>query len=140
LLGPSRRTTKRVPTADQRFAFAHTLRTALTEARVSGRSLAEALGLSPASVSKWLMGKTTPGPDTLARAEKVVGLEPGSLSRPLGYVLVPPTQSDAPPVSEAVRADPKLGPREQAVLLAVYKELVRQYSTAQSPTPVHPET
>jgi transcriptional regulator with XRE-family HTH domain len=140
LLEPSRRKSKRVPTADQRFAFAQTLRTALTEARVSGRSLAEALGLSPASVSKWLMGKTVPSPDTLARAEKLVGLEPGSLSRPLGYVLVPLTPSDAAPVSEAVRADPKLGPREQAVLLAVYKELVRQYSTAQPLPPTQPGT
>lgn len=118
-----------MPTPEQRRAFVGALAAALREADVNGRALGEALGLSPSSVSKWLRGKTTPAPETLARLEKIVGQEPGSLSRTLGYVPAEvPRTSQAPRVADAVGSDPRLGPRERAVLLAVYRELVRQYS------------
>ena len=117
-----------MPTPKQRQAFVGALAAALREADVNGRGMAEALGLSPSSVSKWLRGKTTPAPEALARLEKLVGQEPGSLSRTLGYVPAEAPRTSQAKVADAVRSDPRLGPRERAVLLAVYRELVRQYS------------
>ena len=118
-------------TAEQRRAFREALQQALDDARMSARGLARALGMSPASVSKWVREKTTPAPDTVARAEKLLEVEPGTLSRPLGYVVIDePGDSRASSVTKAAKSDPRLGPREQAVLLAVYRELVRQYARA----------
>lgn len=118
-------------TAEQRKAFGGALRQALDDARMSGRSLARELELSPASVSKWLRGKTTPPPETVAQAEKCLSVSPGTLSRPLGYVLVGELcHHDPSSVAEAVNSDQSLGPRERAVLLAVYRELVQQYGRA----------
>src|SRR6266545_909388 len=98
---------------------------------MSGRQLARDLKLAPASVSKWLRGKTTPPPETVARAERCLSASPGTLSRPLGYVLVNErTDHGSSSVAEAVNSDQNLGPRERAVLLAVYRELVRQYGAA----------
>jgi len=116
-------------TAEQRKAFGEALRQALDDARMSGRSLASELKLAPASVSKWLRGKTTPPPETVARAERCLSVSPGTLSRPLGYVLVEEGLGDHSPssVAEAVNSDQSLGPRERAVLLALYRELVQQY-------------
>jgi transcriptional regulator with XRE-family HTH domain len=120
-----------VATAEQRSAFREALQQALDDARMSARGLARALGMSPASVSKWIREKTTPAPDTVARAEKLLEVEPGTLSRPLGYVVIDePGDMRPSSVAEAAKSDPRLGPRERAVLLAVYRELVRQYANA----------
>lgn len=118
-------------TAEQRKAFGEALRQALDSARMSGRGLAREMGLAPASVSKWLRGKTTPPPETVARAERCLSVSPGTLSRLLGYVLVNELSDHSPSsVAEAANSDQSLGPRERAVLLAVYRELVQQYGAA----------
>jgi transcriptional regulator with XRE-family HTH domain len=120
-----------VTTAEQRKAFGEALRQALDDARMSGRTLARELNLAPASVSKWLRGKTTPPPETVAQVEGCLRLSPGTLSRPLGYVLVNELSDHGPSsVAEAVNSDQNLGPQERAVLLAVYRELIRQYGAA----------
>ncbi len=118
-------------TAEQRKAFGEALRQALDDARVSGRQLARDLELAPASVSKWLRGKTTPPPETVARVERSLSVSPGTLSRPLGYLLVDELSDHrSSSVAEAVNSDHNLGPRERAVLLAVYHELIQQYGRA----------
>jgi transcriptional regulator with XRE-family HTH domain len=120
-------------TPEQREAFGKALQQALDDAGMSGRGLAGALGLSPTAVSKWLRGRTTPSPDTVARAERVLKTSPGALSSALGYVILEASADRrAPSVAEAVKADPRLGPKERAVLLTVYRELIRQYATARS--------
>jgi transcriptional regulator with XRE-family HTH domain len=122
-----------VVTPKQREAFGEALGEVLAEARISGRGLARALGLSPTSVSKWLRGKTTPPPETVARTESLLNLSPGTLSGPLGYVVTDASVAPrASSVAEAVKADPRLGPRERAVLLTVYRELIRQYAATRS--------
>lgn len=122
-----------VTAPEQRKAFGEALQQALDHAGMSGRSLAGALGLSPTAVSKWLRGRTTPSPETVARAESVLDTSPGALSGALGYVILEASADRrAPSVAEAVKADPRLGPKERAVLLTVYRELVRQYATARS--------
>jgi transcriptional regulator with XRE-family HTH domain len=124
---------QRVTTPEQRKAFGEALQQVLDHAGMSGRGLAGALGLSPTAVSKWLRGRTTPSPETVARAERVLDTSAGALSGPLGYVVLDALPNRrAPSVAEAVKADPRLGPKERAVLLTVYRELVRQYATARS--------
>jgi transcriptional regulator with XRE-family HTH domain len=122
-----------VTTPEQRKAFGEALHQALDRAGMSGRGLAGVLGLSPTAVSKWLRGRTTPSPEKVAHAERVLDVEPGALSSPLGYVaLDPSTDRQAPSVAKAIEADPRLGPKERAVLVTVYRELVRQYANARS--------
>ena len=122
-----------VTTPEQRKAFAEALQEALDHAGMSGRGLAGELGLSPTAVSKWLRGRTTPSPETVARTERVLDRSPGALSGALGYVTLDASAgSRAPSVVEAVKADPRLGPKERAVLLTVYRELIRQYAGARS--------
>jgi transcriptional regulator with XRE-family HTH domain len=122
-----------VTTPEHRKAFGEVLQQALDRADMSGRSLAGALGLTAAAVSKWLRGRTTPSPETVARAERVLDLDPGALSSVLGYVVLDAsTERQAPSVSKAIEADPRLGPKERAVLLTVYGELIRQYARGRS--------
>jgi transcriptional regulator with XRE-family HTH domain len=122
-----------VTTPEQRKAFGEALQQALDDAHMSGRGLARSLGLSPTAVSKWLRGRTTPAPETVARAESLLRVSPGVLSSPLGYVTLEASAGRQPSsVAEAVKADPRLGPREQAVLLTVYRELVQQYAAARA--------
>jgi len=122
-----------VTTPEQRKAFGEALQQALDDAGMSGRGLAGALGLSPTAVSKWLRGRTTPSPEMVARAEGVLDTSPGALSGALGYLILDASADRrVPSVAEAVKADPRLGTKERAVLLTVYRELVRQYATARS--------
>jgi len=122
-----------VTTPEQRKAFGEALQQALDHAGMSGRSLAGTLGLSATAVSKWLRGRTTPSPETVAHAERVLDTSPGALSGALGYVILEASADRrAPSVAEAVEADPRLGPKERAVLLTVYRELIRQYARARA--------
>lgn len=59
------------------------------EALLRGTSqvrLARALGVSPQLVSDWKRGRRTPSPDQLFAIERALDVEPGRLSRHLGYV------------------------------------------------------
>jgi transcriptional regulator with XRE-family HTH domain len=102
-----------VATAEQRRRFAQALRRAREECGLSQRGLADALGVSQASVSQWLLGQTAPRPERVAALEGVLRMDdraaPGSVS-----------------VTEAAEADPRLGVRERRILAAVYRELVHQ--------------
>jgi transcriptional regulator with XRE-family HTH domain len=116
-----------VATADQREKFARALQRARSECGLSQRELAAALGVSQASVSQWLTGQSAPKPVRIAELERVLQLTPNALARHLGYS--PSDESDPKStmtVVEAVEADPRLGEREQRILVAVYRELVHQ--------------
>jgi transcriptional regulator with XRE-family HTH domain len=116
-----------VATAEQRRRFAQALRRAREECGLSQRGLADALGVSQASVSQWLLGQTAPRPERVAALEGVLRMEPSFLGRLLGQV---PYDDRAAPgsvsVTEAAEADPRLGVRERRILAAVYRELVHQ--------------
>jgi transcriptional regulator with XRE-family HTH domain len=116
-----------VATAEQRRRFGQALQRAREECGLSQRGLADALGVSQASVSQWLLGQTAPRPEHVAALERVLRMEPSSLARPLGQV---PYDDRAAPasvsVTEAAEADPRLGTRERRILAAVYRELVHQ--------------
>ena len=64
--------------------------------------------------------------ESSAEIERVLELEPGSLSRLLGYVPPQVGERHPPSVIESARSDPQLGESERDLLVAVYRELVRQ--------------
>src|SRR5215211_9552554 len=118
---------RNVTTAEQLRRFGQALQRAREECGLSQRGLADALGVSQASVSQWLLGQTAPRPERTAALERVLRMEPNSLAQLLGQV--PSDDRAAPPsvsVTEAAEADPRLGVRERRILAAVYRELVHQ--------------
>jgi transcriptional regulator with XRE-family HTH domain len=116
-----------VATAEQRKVFGQALQRARQDCGLSQRDLADALGVSQASVSQWLLGQSAPKPERVGALERALRLKPNTLARLLGYL--PPGGDDdqrVMTVAEAAEADPRLGEREQRLLVAVYQELVRQ--------------
>jgi transcriptional regulator with XRE-family HTH domain len=115
-----------VATAEQRRRFGQALQRAREECGLSQRGLADALGVSQASVSQWLLGQTAPRPERVAALERVLRMEPSSLARLLGQVADDDRAAPSVSVTEAAEADPRLGTRERRILAAVYRELVHQ--------------
>ena len=114
-------------TAEQRRRFGQALQRAREECGLSQRGLADALGVSQASVSQWLLGQTAPRPERVAALEGVLRMEQHSLARLLGQVSDDNRAAQASvSVTEAAEADPRLGSRERRILAAVYRELVHQ--------------
>jgi transcriptional regulator with XRE-family HTH domain len=113
-------------TATQRVAFSRVLQRARRDADLSQGALARALGVSRSAVSQWELSLTTPRPATTTRLEHLLGLEPGTLGRLLGQVPADTTKPASVSVSEAIEADPRLGRRERELLLAMYRQLVKQ--------------
>ena len=122
-------------TAAQREVFRRALRQAREDAGLSQRALARAVNVSPGAVWQWERDEdgTVPRLDMAARLEQVLKLEPGHLSRLLGYV---PAAAAEPgtitSVVAAARADPRLGDSERELLIAIYRELVRQSASKRS--------
>jgi len=115
-----------VATAEQRRRFGQALQRAREECGLSQRGLADALGVSQASVSQWLLGQTAPRPERVAALEGILRMEPSSLARLLGQVSDDDRAAPSVSVTEAAEADPRLGTRERRILAAVYRELVHQ--------------
>jgi transcriptional regulator with XRE-family HTH domain len=114
-----------VATVEQRRSFGRALQRARLECGLSQQALAEEAGVSQASVSQWLLGRTAPKPDRVTVLEQALRLPPDTLAGLLGYV-VRDGRGDAPmTVAEAAEADPRLGVRERRILAAVYQELVK---------------
>src|SRR5215217_3962318 len=107
-----------VATAEQRRRFGQALQRAREECGLSQRGLADALGVSQASVSQWLLGQTAPRPDRVAALERVLRMEPSSLARLLGQVPYDDRAAPSVSVTEAAEADPRLGSRERRILAA----------------------
>jgi transcriptional regulator with XRE-family HTH domain len=124
-----------VVTAAQREVFRRALRQAREDAGLSQRALARAVEVSAGAVWQWERDEdgTVPRLDMTTRLEQVLNLEPGHLSRLLGYV--PATAAEPGTITSVVaaaRADPRLGDSERELLIAVYRELVRQSASKRS--------
>ena len=113
-------------TATQRVAFSRVLQRARRDADLSQGALARALRVSRSAVSQWELSLTAPRPTTTTRLEHLLGLEPGTLGRLLGQVPADTAKPAGVSVSEAIEADPRLGRRERELLLAMYRQLVKQ--------------
>ena len=128
---------RNVTTAEQRRRFGQALQRAREECGLSQRGLADALGVSQASVSQWLLGQTAPRPERVAALERVLRMEPSFLARLLGQVADDDRAAPASvSVTEAAEADSRLGSRERRILAAVYRELVHQRELDQPGTGV----
>ena len=119
----------RLASAAQRAAFSQALQRARKDAGLSQGVLARTLRVSRSAVSQWELGLTAPRPDTTTKLERLLQLEPGSLGRLLGQVSADTAKPGSISVSEAIEADPRLGRRERDLLLAMYRQLIRQRET-----------
>ena len=116
-------TTDRGTGAERRARFGRLLADALRARGMKQEHLAGSLGTTQSSVSGWINGKYEPAADTVFRIERSLGLEPGHLSRPLGYLPVE-AASAAPSVEGAILQSPLLEDDEKAALMAVYQVMV----------------
>ena len=121
-------------TAAQREVFRRALQQAREDCGLSQRALAQAVGVTQGAVWQWERdsGATVPRPDVTIRLEQALRLEPGQLSRLLGYLPATTETGTSPGVVEAAKKDPRLGEQERELLIAVYRELVRQSTAKRS--------
>jgi transcriptional regulator with XRE-family HTH domain len=109
---------------EQREAFRHALRRAREICGLSQRAVGDAVGRTGSAVWQWEEGRGAPDQTTVTKLEGVLGLEPGSLAKLLGYVSA---GADGPvSVIEALNADPRLNDSGRELLTSVYGWLVRQ--------------
>ncbi len=108
--------------APKGVTFGEALRRTLSDAGVSQRDLATTLGLSSQSVvSQWISGTHEPSPSRVFGIERALRVEPGTLSRLLGYL--PLEAVPALDVPRALATDPTLSPQQREAVLAVYEVL-----------------
>lgn len=112
----------------RRARFGRLLAEALKTRGMKQEHLAGALGTTQSSVSGWINGKYEPGAETVFRIERSLALDPGHLSRPLGYLPVEAVSAPAS-VEGAILESPLLQEDEKAALLAVYQALVDRGAT-----------
>ena len=110
----------------QKRVFAETLRHALEERGISGRGLARAVGVSPGAASHWLQGRSVPSFEMVELIEQAMGLEEGTLSRPVGYVPTSVQERAMANVLAGLEDDPRLDDRGRRLLASMRRELVRQ--------------
>ena len=87
--------------------------------------LASMLGTTQSSVSGWIHGKYEPVAATVFCVERCLDLDPGALSRPLGYVPVESTSSTVD-VETAIAQSAQLDDDEKSALSAMYRVLVKR--------------
>lgn len=88
----------------------------------SQRGFASHYGTTQTTINRWCSGDV-PDPHTVFDLEQTLDLEPGSLSRHLGFVPDGPGRRKRPDTVAAITADPALDDRARAVMLAVYRAL-----------------
>lgn len=110
-----------------RRTFGSLLGDALKVREMKQEDLARLLGTTQSSVSGWINGKYEPAAGTVFTIERSLGMDPGSLSRPLGYLPVDPA---ARPVSieVAIAQSTTLDEDDKAALAAVYRALAKERS------------
>lgn len=111
-------------TTEQRKAFGAAVSDALTNAGLRISALFPIAGSDkPESarraVNDWLSGKREPSRPQTVAIEELVGVQPGELSRHLGWLPI-----GAPPIADAelaILADPGLKPIEAKAVIAVLR-------------------
>lgn len=120
-------------TAEGRLAFGRMLAAALKTRSMKQEDLARSLGTTQSSVSGWINGKYEPAAATVFTMERSLGLEPGSLSRPLGYLPVEPAARPLS-VEAAITQSPHLDDDAKAALSALYRVLAKPTTPAIVPS------
>lgn len=106
-----------------RSDFGSSLARALRLRAMTQVELAESLDTAQSVISAWINGRSEPGPTTVFDLEKKLGMDPGSLSRTLGYL--PLEAKVASTVRDAVAKDFSIDEQYKPMLIAVHRELVR---------------
>jgi transcriptional regulator with XRE-family HTH domain len=120
-----------VPSTEQKEEFRRVLKNTRARRRLSLAALGRATGVSKSAVAQWESGRSLPIPAKVPDLERALDLEPGTLSRLLGYL--PITSGDdktALDVIEAIRRDVRLGEHGQELLITMYRQLLRQREQA----------
>lgn len=86
------------------------------------RAIGEALGVSQSLVSYWECATYVPEPALVFKLEKVLQLEPGTLSATLGYMPLRNPSS----IIEAIEGDLELDEDSKSVLLHTYTAVAAQ--------------
>ncbi len=123
-----------MPTAVRREEFRRVLKKTRAERRLSLAALGRAAGVSKSAVAQWENGRSLPVPAKVPGLERALELEPGALSRLLGYL--PITSGDdrtSLDVIEAIRRDTRLGAHGQELLLTMYRQLLHQREQDEAP-------
>jgi len=115
--------------AARREGFGRLLSEALKARGMKQDDLAGMLGTTQSSVSGWINGRYEPAAPTVFNVERCLGLEPGSLSRPLGYLPVDPVVRSVS-IESAIAQCVHLDDEEKAVLAAMYRALSRRSARA----------
>ena len=113
-------------TDEQREAFRRTLQRRRRERGLSQRELSKTLGMSHSTVSFWERGGSTPTIDKVIELERVLDLPSGELSRLLGFMPLATMRQTMTSVLDAITAAPELDQEQRELLMAMYRELVRQ--------------
>jgi transcriptional regulator with XRE-family HTH domain len=87
--------------------------------------LAQMLGTTQSSVSGWINGKYEPAAATVFTIERSLSMEPGTLSRPLGYLPVEPV-SQSVSIEGAIAQSTVLDEDQKAALSTMYRVLVKR--------------
>ena len=111
----------------RRIAFAQNLQAILDAQDLTHREFADRCDWPNHSrIYPWLRGHAEPDPETVFRMEDVLGVAPGSLSRPLGYVPADLVEATPPTdVAEVIRRHQLLPELVKRMTLAVYEEAMR---------------
>ena len=113
----------------RRLGFGRALGKALRDRNMRQEDLARSLGTTQSSVSGWINGKYEPAAATVFALERSLGMEPGSLSRPLGYLPVKPAAGSIS-VEAAIALSTELDDDAKAALASLYRVLAGR-STAE---------
>lgn len=117
---------------DRRVGFGRVLADAMKARGMKQEDLAGMLGTTQSSVSGWINGKYEPAAATVFTVERCLGIEPGSLSRPLGYLPVEPVARTLT-VEGAIAQSGNLDDEEKAALAAMYRLLVKRSTRGGGP-------
>lgn len=118
---------------DGRVAFGRMVAEALKGRGMKQEDLAQSLGTTQSSVSGWINGKYEPPPATVFTIESALGVDPGSFSRPLGYL---PVETAAGPISveAAIAQCTLLDDEAKAAIAALYRVLATRSGSSAAPT------
>lgn len=110
---------------DRRMEFATVLTAILNEKRITHRQLADGCGWNAHTrIYPWLDGKSEPTPYQVFAMEDWLKLDPGTLSRPLGYQRVD-GNGDIPEELVALTAGwPKMSEPARQVVRTVIREFI----------------
>jgi transcriptional regulator with XRE-family HTH domain len=115
-----------------RLRFGRLLASALKGRGMKQEDLAGMLGTTQSSVSGWINGKYEPAAETVFAIERTLSMDPGFLSRPLGYLPVEAISTTIG-VEAAIAHSPLLADDDKVVLVSLYELLAAKRQDATAP-------